>query len=417
MLAKATQRLTDDLVDAPLVKASIYTTLGQTYTGLGDYKNAESLLRQAIASASRDTGGGLVRAQAEYALDRVFLYVSRLTEAKAMLDRADRDAGTALKSPTTLAVTAHLMRGYLDDDSSLEDKALAEFQAADSIRQIADPNDVALLFMTRQELIDGHIAAHQFQAAKREALPLLAADLGIDRAGIENWARVREAFAEILSHTHDYAGAAAMDQAVVQSLRGRLGDRHFYVGIALSELANVYVDAGNPSQALEPMRESYQIVSAALGPDSQDAMLARANVGILESQLGESKAGIADIGAARERLVALFGAHNPEVEEIDFYLASSLSQEGQGTRAWLIANGLSAPSLSEAGEGDKDWAQRLAALKGQILLGEGHKVQAVALLGPAVATLEADRLPAWIVEPLREALDHAHEPSQGHMGR
>lgn len=417
VLAKATQRLTSDLADAPLVKASIYTTLGQTYTGLGDYRNAESLLRQAIATASRDSGGGgPVRAQAEYALVRVLLYLSRLPEAKAMLDQADRDAGAALKSPTTLAVTAHLMRGYLADDNSQETQALAEFEAADSIRQIAAPNDVALLFMTRQELIDGYIAARRFQEAKRAAEPLLAANLGIDRVGIENWARVREAFAEILSHAHDYLGAEAMDQTVVNSLRARLGARHFYVGIALSELANVYVDAGSPRQALEPMRESYQIVSATVGPDSQDAMLARANVGILESELGQSQAGIADIGAARERLIALFGAHDPEVEEIDFYLASSLSQEGQETQAWSIANGLSATSLSEAGEGGKDWAQRLAGLKGQILLGEGRKVQATALLEPAVATLEADRLPDWMVEPLREALDHARDQSPGRSG-
>jgi eukaryotic-like serine/threonine-protein kinase len=413
VLAIASQRLGGDLFDAPLVKASIYTTLGQTYTGLGDYKNAESLLRQAIEAASRDTAGGQIRAQAEYALVRVLLYVSQLAEAKTMLDRADLDAGAALKSPTTLAVKAHLMRGYLDDDSSREDEALAEFEAADRLRQIADPDDVALLFMTRQELVDGYIAVRRFQDAKRVAQPLLAGDLGIDRAGIGNWARVRESFAEILSHTHDYAGAEAMDQAVVNSLRAHLGERHFHVGVALSELANVYVDAGSPSQALEPMRESYEIVSQAVGADSEDAMLARANVGILESELGESKAGIADMGAARERLGELFGAHNPDVEEIDFYLSSSLSQEGRETEAWSIANGLSASSLSNAGEGGEDWAQRLSGLKGQILLREGRKIQAAALLEPAVARLEADRLPAWIVQPLREALGHAQEQSQG----
>ena len=408
VLARAAERLNADLADAPLVKASIYTTLGQTYTGLGDYSSAESLLRHAIAAASSDSAGGQVRAQAEYALTRVLLYLSQFPQARAMLDRADLDAGAALKSPTTLAVRAHLIRGYLEDDNGQEAQALAEFEAADRIRQIAAPDDVALLFRTRQELIDGYIAARRFQDARRVAQPLLAGNLGIDRAGIANWAEVRESFAQILSHTHDYAAAEAMDQAVVSSLRAHLGERHLHVGVALSALANVYVDAGSPSQALEPMRESYQIVSQAVGPESEDAMFARANVGILESELGQPKAGIADISAARERLIELFGAHNPDVEETDFYLSSSLSQEGQETEAWSIASGLSASALSQAGEGGEDWGDRLAGLKGQILLRQGRKAEAAALLQPAVARLEADRLPAWIVDPLRAALDQTH---------
>ena len=407
VLANAARRLRSDLADAPLVKASIYTTLGQAYTGLGDYANAESLLQEAIAATARAPAGAAARSRAEYALARVLLYLSHLPEARAMLARADRDAGAALTSPTSLAVTAHLVRGYLEDDSSQERRALADFEAADRIREVADPSDVTLLFTTRQELIDGYIAARQFQAARAAAQPLLAPDLRIDRVGVENWARVRESYAEILSNAHEYAGAIALDQAAVDALQARLGPQHLYVGIALSELANVYVDAGQPSRALGPMRESYRITSATLGPDSQDATLARANVGILEAQLGHSKAGLADISAARTSLIGIFGAHDPEVQEVDFYLASSLSQEGREEDAWQIASSLSPAALSEAGEGGKDWSQRLQGLKAEILLREGHSAQAVALLEPALSKIEADRLPAWIVEPLREALARA----------
>lgn len=407
VLASAARKLRGDLVQTPLIKASIYTMLGQTYAGLGDYANAESLLHRAIAASSRDAAGTRVRARAEYELVRVLLYLSRIPEAKALLEQADRDAGTALSSPTPLALTSHLIHGYFADDSSRETRALVEFESADRIRQIADPDNISLLFKIHQELIDGYIAAGRFQDAKRAAQQLLAADFTIDRVGIENWARVREAYAEVLSHARDYPEAIAMDQAVVTALSAHLGERHFYVGIALSELANVYEDAGNPAQALTPMRESYQVISAAVGPQSQDAMLARANVGILESQLGQSKAGIEDIVAARDHLVGLFGSHNPEVEEADFYLASSLSQQEREADAWSIANSLSAASLSEAGEGGEDWAERLEALKGLILLRQGHETQAAALLDPAVGKMEADHMASWIVEPFRKALDQA----------
>jgi eukaryotic-like serine/threonine-protein kinase len=407
VLASAALKLRDDLVEAPLIKASIYTMLGQTYTGLGDYANAESLLHRAIDASSRTAAGGTVRAQAEYGLVRVLLYLSKLSEAKALLAQADTDAGAALTFPTSLAVTSHLIHGYFEDDNSRETRALTEFESADRIRRLADPGNVPLLFNTHQELIDSYIAAGRFEDAKRAAQPLLAANFTIDRVGIDNWAQVREAYAEILSQAHDYPEAIAMDQAVVSALRARLGERHFYVGIALSELGNVYVDAGSPAQALAPMRESYQIVSAAVGPQSQDAMLARANVGVVESELGQSKAGIADITAAREYLVRLFGSHNPEVEQADFYLALSLSQQAQETEAWSLVSNLSAVSLSQGGEGAEDWAQRLAALKGQILLREGHEARALALLEPAVAKMEADHVASWMVEPFRKALDEA----------
>jgi non-specific serine/threonine protein kinase len=407
VLASAALKLRDDLVQAPLIKASIYTMLGQTYTGLGDYANAESLLHRAIDASSRTAAGGPARARAEYGLVRVLLYLSKLPEAKALLEQADTDAGTALTSPTSLAVTSHLIHGYFEDDNSRETGALVEFESADRIRRLADPDNISLLFRIHRALIDSYIAAGRFQDAKRAAQPLLAAGFTIDLVGSENWARVREAYAEVLSQAHDYPEAIAMDQAVVTALRAHLGERHFYVGIALSELANVYVDAGNPAQALAPMRESYQIVSAAVGPQSQDAMLARANVGVVESELGQSKAGIADITAAREYLVGLFGSHNPEVEEADFYLASNLSQQARGTEAWSIVGNLSAASLSEDGEGAEDWAQRLAALKGQILLREGHEARALALLDPAVARMEADHVASWMVEPFRKALDQA----------
>ena len=407
ILARTAARLQSNLTRAPSIRASIYLTLGRTYTGLGDYGNAEQQLRSSIEAASHSADDKPLRAQAEYALAQVMLSVSRFPEARAMLDRADRDASVQLEKPTQLAVTAHLVRGAYEDDLAHESQALAEFERAERIRQLSAPNDAVLLFETRHGLIDSYIAARRFADAKRAAQPLLAHDFSVDRVGIGNWARAREQMAEILSHEQNFSDAIAMDQAVITTLQAGLGKDHYLVAVALSELANVYVDAGQPSLGLDAMKNTYDILKTALGPDSQDTIGARANVAVLESQAGDSKTAIADLTESRDRFAKLLGPDNPQVEFFNYYLALSLSDLGRAAEAWVIASKLSSTSLANAGEGGEDWDERLRALKGKILLRQGKKSAAVLLLAPAVEKMEADHLPIGLLSPFRAVLEEA----------
>lgn len=407
ILARAAQRLQSDLTQPPLIRGSIELTLGETYTGLGDYPNAKLQLHQAIEAAPDNEQGKHLRARAEYALARVMLLDSdsKFRDAKPLLDQADRDAGAELSKPTLLAVIAHLVRGaYLDDLDENPKEALAEFEIADRIRQLSAPDDVVLLFDTRRELIDAYIAARRFREAKAAATPLLAQTFSIDRVGIENWARIRESFAEILSRDKSFSSAIAMDQTALAALHAQLGERHYYVGVGLSELANVYLDAGQMDDALTNMQRAYDILKTVLGEGSQNALGARGDVDVIELALGGGTAALVDLTECRDRLAKLFDSDNPQVEFFNYFLALNLGNRGREAEAWAIASTLSAASLISVGEGGEDWPERLQALKGLILLREGQKSEAADLLAPAVAKMEEDRLALWIVAPFRKAL-------------
>jgi serine/threonine protein kinase/DNA-binding winged helix-turn-helix (wHTH) protein len=404
VLALATGKIESQLAQAPLAKAAIYNTLGNAYAGLGDYASAEAQLRRAIVLLTTNGIDPELLARSEYGLVGVLIYRSKFQEAKTVLDQADHDAGELLSRPTLLAVQAHSTRGDLDDDQSLEDEALVQYETADQLRQVAAPSDVTLLFKVRLKLTNAYIAARRFTDAEAAARPLLGPEFTVERVGIAQWAKARELVAEVLSNTHNYPVAIQLDREAIQGLRDRLGEKHFFFGFALSELASVYVDSGQPAEALPLMRQCYEITKDVMGVDSQNAVLARANLGILESQLGRANEGIADMVATRTKLATMFGEDNPEKEFVDYYLATSLNQTGRQAEAWSLVSTLSVDSLSRSGEGGLDWQQRIDGLKGQILLRQGRKADAIALLAPAVAKLEADHLQGWIVDPLRDAL-------------
>jgi non-specific serine/threonine protein kinase len=403
MLGLATRRIDDQRELAPLTKAAIYATLGKTYAGLADYANAEAQLRRALALLPANSMPNQLRAQSEYDLTGVLLKLSKFQEARTLLDQADRDAGDSLNLPTLLAVQSHLTRGALDDHLNSEDEALVQFESADRLRQLVVPGDVTMLFNVRLGLINTYLTLRRFDKAREEAAPLLAPELTVDRVGVRNWAKVRELYAEILSNARDYAQAIQIDRDALGVVRERLGPKHFYVGFASSELANVYADSGQLAEALLLFRQACDIFTDAVGADSQDTMLARAAVGILESKLGQSVDGIADMKAARAALVKMFGVHDPDTEQVDYYLASSLNEIGQEAEAWSTVTALNVDSLSRSGE-NGDWQQRIDGLKGQILLRQGRKAEAVALLAPAVEKMDADHIPGWIVDPIRAAL-------------
>lgn len=407
VLARASDRLETQSTLGGAIKASLYATLGNSYAGLNDFASAERNLRRAIAAASGEATREL-RARAEYSLVNVLLNTSKTDEVKALLEAADRDGAPFIAGASALALQAHLTRGYVYDSQSLEDRGLEEYEIADRIRLQVSPADPIALFKVRLELISGYIATRRFADADRVVRSLLAPEYTIERVGVVNWAKVRQDRGELLTNDHRYEEAAQSDLGAIQALRQHLGASHFYIGVALTELSNVYVDAGRMRDALAPAREAYAVLVKSVGENGQDALLARANLGILETRLGRIDEGIPHMRASREELAKLLGdPANPLIQELDYYLAWSLSEAGRQDDAWSIITRLKPDALAQAGDGGSDWEQRLQGIKGEILLRQGRKAEAVGLLEAAVARMQQDHVHEWILEPFRASLEEA----------
>jgi len=108
------------------------------------------------------------------------------------------------------------------------------------------------------------------------------------------------------------------------------------------------------------------------------------------------------------QLLEAHGKSDPTVQKKGFYLASALLDAGKTEQADSIASTLIAERLAAEDAGN-DWADRVAGLKGEILLAQGHREQARVLLRDALSHLTKTQGPDYIVSPLRKALDRADD--------
>ena len=88
----------------------------------------------------------------------------------------------------------------------------------------------------------------------------------------------------------------------------------------------------------------------------------------------------------RGQATLIVGASSPQAQSVSYYLAASLAGVGRYAEAAPLLQDLLPADLAGAEPRD-DWAARLDAMRGEVLLGPGQKANAIALLAPAVSCL------------------------------
>jgi non-specific serine/threonine protein kinase len=101
---------------------------------------------------------------------------------------------------------------------------------------------------------------------------------------------------------------------------------------------------------------------------------------------------------------ALQGVSSPQAEAAAFYLSCALSNIGRYREAGDLIPSLVATDL-EAAEPRGDWTQRLDALRGEVLLGQGHTTDGLAMLTKAVNAMASLTTPDDDLSIFRKALD------------
>ncbi len=151
------------------------------------------------------------------------------------------------------------------------------------------------------------------------------------------------------------------------------------------------------------MREAYRIFSLRTGERGQATLTAGANLGIVEFRTGRSADAVNTLARMRALFIETLGEASPQAQIVAFYLAYAQSDLHHYADASTLVVHLDPAQLAGAEPRD-DWAARLMALRGSILLGQGHKTEALALLGPAVAAMETAHTPAEDLNPFKQQL-------------
>jgi tetratricopeptide (TPR) repeat protein len=177
-------------------------------------------------------------------------------------------------------------------------------------------------------------------------------------------------------------------------------------GLAWDHVAAAYWSEGRWQPATEAAHRAYSILQRTAGEHSQATLAVQGDVAALDYLSGHVNEALTVLQQTYAELVNLHGKGDAFAQDTGFYLASALLDAGRADEAAVIASTLM-PEILAAGDGGNDWTDRVAGLTGQILLAQGHREEALALLRDALSHLATNQRPAWITSPLRKALARA----------
>ncbi len=336
-LKQAQKQVHGAFAKQPLIEADVLEAIGRTYTGLGQYGDAESLLRSALkirtATGGRDT-------------DAAAQTVALLAEALRWEKKWDE------------AVT--LLRGNLAFRRKRPGPASAEAAtAADDLAQALigksaypEADKLATEGLRIRERLFGPSSV---EAAKSLAtigsLALEQDDLPRD----EEVERRRLAILRERSKDTPELYAATGDLAMVRLLRGDLaeseklmtetlegsrrllGDDHPETASAMENLGNVWYRQGRREDAAQNLEKIIAIRSRAFGADSEPVARSTANLATVYWASGNDAAAIPKFEEAAAKLARFLGPDHPDVASTLLTLSMSLLRVGRLEEAETMA--------------------------------------------------------------------------------
>ncbi len=224
LLDSGAARLENELVDQPLVRATLQRTIGWVYFELGLYDDAERLLDQALEAQER------------------------------LLGEDDLEVAMSLNNLGSV----YWAQRHLD-------KAAQSYERCLRIReQACEPGD-PLLAKTYNNLA----LAYTHQGRHEKAEPLFRGAIRVFEKAHggdhPDLARTLNSLANLLRDLGEYDEAEALLQRAIRLHEG-LGDNHSHLGTCLHSLANVYVDLDRLDEAEALFQRSGGILETVLGP-------------------------------------------------------------------------------------------------------------------------------------------------------
>jgi eukaryotic-like serine/threonine-protein kinase len=390
-------------------RASIDLSLGNVYFGMGDYPEAEELQRESLQLFTKTRGAGDVKTLTSgYILARTLGIERQHDVAGFILDEMDRAAGSRLQEPSDLSLLAKWTRSGQAILQLRPEEALGAAEQADSIRRQIAPDDEVWFVRTSTYLAWCYVRTGRNLQAVRLLRGLMAPVYTPERLGIYDWARAHLEYGLALRNLRSADSIQSMEDAL-QHVAHALGEDHYLTGIAWAHVAAAYWNEGRWQHAADAEQRAYSILRRRVGEHSHAALALRGDVAALDYLLGRLNEALPVLQQTYAELVKSHGQDDPFAQDTGFYLASALLDAGKTAEAADIVTTLKADSLS-AGDAGSDWGDRVAGLRGQILLAQGHREQARGLLSSALSHLEKNQGPGWIASLLRKALDRADNP-------
>lgn len=410
VITRASTRLAGRFQNDPETMASIEISLSKGYSGVTDYAAAEQHLRTALELLRKVRGPtDPVLLDTEYWYGVALADLNRLDEAEATFDQADRGAGVRLDENSELAFDAHMARANLYAFRYRPDRSLKEYTRADRIRAVLYPDNDQQFFRVQNGVGWCHVRLGHSEEAIAVFSRLAGPRYRPEDVGPLAWSQARLEYASALLVVHRYRDAARFAHEALEHLQAAQGPDATFVALAWNILGEIYSSEGSLPLAEEPYQQAYKIYLDRLGPTHQSTLTSLANLGVLKYKTGHLQESVRMLSQLRADLLTNRNMPESVLQGVTFYLAAAETEGRLGTpeeSESLIAH--LDPNVITVAEPDNDWAQRLQALHGEILLRQGHATEAIAALEPAIDKMKRDGAPEIVLRPFEEALASIH---------
>lgn len=404
LLERAAGRLDKRFDNDPLTKATLELTIGRAYFGLSDYADAEAFQKRGVAQLEGAVGAGDDAAvEARYQLARTLGMERRFAEAAKVLDQADAAAAPQLNKPTRLGLIAAWSRGVYYLMQMQPEQALPHFEQTERLRQAVLPDNATWLFRSRNDLAWCYVRLNRNADAIAALQELMQPRYPLASVGATDWERARLEYALALTNLARLDEAEATLRDSLRQVREVLGEENYVTGLVWNHLGEVYQAEAKWDAAIDAQSRNYAIMRHDMGEQSPATLTAGLALAIPQYLSGRVAEALPLLQSVHTDLSKAMGAEAPMTQNAAFYLAAALNDLRRPDEAMPLLNGLQAGAVNSVDPGI-DWEQRIAGLRGAILLRQGREAQGRPLVEGAVAQLTRDKAPAWMVEPLRAAL-------------
>jgi non-specific serine/threonine protein kinase/serine/threonine-protein kinase len=353
VLDEAVRRLDAGSLHAqPLVERAARESLGQTFSGLGRYPDAERQFRAALALVRPTTGHDADVASSEAGLAEQLTFEDKLPEAETLQRDALRlrtqlfgpDSPVVAQSLTGLAITVR-RQGKMQEAEELYRKGLAvDLKNHLEEESAADEHNLGVLLRTEKRSAEAEVMLRR----------ALASRLQISGAEQASTAQTMNQLAYALHDEGKLSEAEQYARASLATSRRLLGDEHPDIAVGLNHLATLLRDQKKLDEAESLFRQSLAIAERTLGADQTDTARIEINLGDLlakRSKLPESERLIRESLRARRKVLP---ASHPDIFDSEARLGGVLTQEGRFQQAeplllsaWHGLDNASAPGASK----------------------------------------------------------------------
>jgi eukaryotic-like serine/threonine-protein kinase len=381
------------LAGHPLVEADVLETIARTYHSLGEYAEAEALLRSAqkirVAAEgpdSDDVATTLITLGGT-------LQVERKGDEAEKLQReglAIREKRHGRESAETAEALDELAKTLIGKSSYPEAEKLAR-EGLDTRERVFGPEskDAAESLRTLSTL---YTEQNKWKPAEEVTARMLAIERKLDARGPRVSSSLND-LAIVKMELGDLDGSEKLYTEAMEIEARILGEDHPEYASLLENLGNVYYRKGEYARTAEQLEKVLAIRRRALGDDAEPVGRTLANLGAVYGASGNDAAALPKYQEALERLTKFLGPDHPDVAQALVGEAGCLQRLGKLDEAEAAAR--RALQIRLAKFEDKSIPVSMARMRlGQILTAKKRYSESDGLLALAAVNLSKERGPS-----------------------